>query len=852
MSEYTPLMQQFLELKKQHPDKILFFRLGDFYEMFFDDAKLSSRELEITLTSRDGGNGQRVDMCGVPHHSARTYILRLIEKGYKIAIAEQVEDPKQAKGLVKREVVKIITPGTITDPDFIKPEQNNFLVAISTRDERYGLAAIDALTGDFIVTELNSLTETLDEITRLGAKEIVIPDDLTLNAPKEILLTRHNKRFFRLDLAEEILLRHFKVKSLKGFGCDNLLLAKSAAGGLLNYLENAQKSDLNHVTGLRTYQLEKQMLIDSTARRNLEISARLQDGSKEGTLLSILDSTETAMGSRLLKRWLEQPLMDISEIEERQEAIEELTHDSLLRANLTDKLKDIYDLERLSGKLAYSSANARDLLALAQSLSVLPDIKNLLSGRKSLSLEIQPLPELVSLIRSAFVMDPPLTVTEGGIIRQGYNAEVDELRSMTHNVQQWLAQLEANERNKTGIKNLKIGFNRVFGYYIEITKSNLKSVPEEYIRKQTLVGSERFITPELKEQEEKILHAEEKLKAIEHSLFEEIRDKAKEEIEKIQTTAQSIAKLDVYLSLAKIALKNDYVRPKVDDGDTIYIEAGKHPVLDVTLGSSFIPNDTILDQTGQRLLLITGPNMAGKSTYMRQVALITIMAQIGSFVPAKKAQIGLVDRIFTRIGAADDLASGQSTFMVEMTEVANILHNATPKSLVLLDEVGRGTNTFDGISIAWAVVEYLHNHKRLGCKTLFATHYHELTQLEEQLAGVKNYSVKVDDDGNRVVFLHKIERGFSNRSYGIHVAKLAGIPESLNKRAREILATLEDNTSLKQLSFFSTEVAVAEEVEDYGILEEIEEIDINELTPLEALFQISNWQKRMRNGGENH
>jgi DNA mismatch repair protein MutS len=853
LSGLTPMLRQFYQIKMQYPDCILFFRLGDFYEMFGDDAEVASKVLEITLTSRDAGSQGKIPMCGVPYHAVEGYLLTLVENGYKVAICEQVEDPKLAKGVVKREVTRVVTPGTITLPQALDEKSNNYVACIFGHGDAFGIAYADVSTGDFKATEIRgelAEAKARDELIRLNPKEVIYPENLLAQSILDILVTlrvSHEAReesAFQSKLCYRNLTRHLGTTTLAGFGLKNKPYAVSAAGALFEYLKETQKISLEHIRDIQAYSLNDYMVLDSYTQRNLEILTTLRENKKQGSLLGVLDKTVTAMGGRLLRRYLAQPLIDIQEIEKRSNRVECLFNEDLLRTQLRDSLEKVYDLERLASKLAYQTANARDLVALRDSFRELPGIKDLICQKDALQdlSKLDCLEDLEEVITDAIVDDPPFLLTEGGLIQKGYNKELDELRDIARGGKEWIANLQKKERERTGVKSLKVGFNKVFGYYIEVSNANLNLVPEDYQRKQTLANSERFITPELKEYEAKVLGAEEKINSIEYDLFCQTRDRLKDSIGRIQQTAHLIAELDVYASLAEVAKQKNYVKPLVNTGTSIEIKEGRHPVVEEYLPiGEFVPNDTFLNLKESRIAILTGPNMSGKSTYMRQVALIVLMAQIGSFVPAESATVGIVDRIFTRVGASDDLASGQSTFMVEMTEVANILNNATEKSLVILDEVGRGTATFDGLSIAWAVTEYLHDH--IGSKAIFATHYHELTELEEKLEGVFNLQVAVQHSGKQIFFLRKIIPGGSDRSYGIDVARLAGLPEELLKRAREVLYDLEkgskkQETKINQLSLFQTQ-------ED-PLREELREIDVNNLTPLEALNVLSKLVKEAK------
>jgi DNA mismatch repair protein MutS len=798
MPELTPMARQYQEIKALHQDAILFFRLGDFYEMFYDDAELASRELDLTLTGR-GKDGNRMPMCGVPYHAAEAYIAKLIEKGYKVAICEQVEDPKLAKGLVKRDIIRIVTPGTVLEASMLSDKTNNYLMAVNHEKGTFGLAYIDATTGEFKLSDFDSVDGLVDEVKRISPAEIIISDLFPPEPRRLVAGSRQLAEFkdtYDNDTAVEKLLEHFKVKSLESFGLEGKEAALGAAAAILDYLKETQKTTLGHINTLKLYHTEDYMFIDAVTRRNLELTQTARDKSLRGSLLWVLDRTRTPMGSRLLKQWLLQPLLDAKQIEKRLAAVDELFNNGLLRSELGEGLKKVFDIERLTGKVATQSANARDLTALKESLTQMPRIIGLLKDCKT---ELLKGPrssfagsfsqEIVDLISQAIVDEPPFVIKEGGLIKSGFNAELDELKKATGGGKQWIAELEAQERKRTGIKSLKVGFTRVFGYFIEVTNTNAEQVPPEYIRKQTLVNAERFITPGLKEKESLILNADERMKELEYQLLCGVRQQVAGFTKQLQSAAATLAQTDVLLSLAEAAVENRYCRPKLRmTNDELRITEGRHPVVEKTLGEfQFVPNDVILDDK-QDFLLITGPNMGGKSTYMRQAALICLMAQIGSFVPAKAAELSLIDRIFTRIGAMDDIYSGQSTFMVEMTETANILNNATAKSLIILDEIGRGTATFDGMSIAAAVAEYIHT--KIKAKTLFATHYHEITQLADKHSGMKNINVTVREEGDKITFLHKIAGGPADRSYGIQVAKLAGLPEEVVRRSKEIYNTL--------------------------------------------------------------
>ncbi|MDD5593115.1 MAG: DNA mismatch repair protein MutS [Candidatus Margulisbacteria bacterium] len=795
MADLTPMARQYQEIKALHKDAILFFRLGDFYEMFYDDAELASRELDLTLTGR-GKDDNRMPMCGIPYHAAEGYIAKLIEKGYKVAICEQVEDPKLAKGLVKRDIIRIVTPGTVLESSMLSDKTNNYLMAVNHEKGSFGMAFVDASTGEFKLTDFDSLEKLTDEIKRIMPAEIIV-SDVFPEEPRRLVAGSSFKDIYDNETAIEKLLEHLKVKSLESFGLTGKEVALGAAAAILDYLKETQKTTLGHINALKPYHTEDYMFIDAVTRRNLELTQTARDKSFRGSLIWVLDRTKTSMGSRLLKQWLLQPLLSVPNIEQRLDAVDELFNNGLLRSELGEGLKKVFDIERLTGKVATQSANARDLVSLKESLRQLPRIVTLLDDSKS---ELLKEPrrsvagsfnqEIIELISKAIVEDPPFVIKEGGLIKSGFNAELDELKKATGGGRQWIAELEASERKRTGIKSLKVGFTRVFGYFIEVTNSNADQVPPDYIRKQTLVNAERFITPELKEKESLILNADERMKELEYQILCDVRQQVSAYTKQLQAAAATIAQTDVLLSLAEVAVENHYCQPKlrITNGE-LRIKDGRHPVVEKTLGEfQFVPNDVELDDK-QTFLLITGPNMGGKSTYMRQAALICLMAQIGSFVPAKSAELCLIDRIFTRIGAMDDIYSGQSTFMVEMIETANILNNATENSLIILDEIGRGTATFDGMSIAAAVAEYIHT--KLKAKTLFATHYHEITQLADKHPGMKNINVTVKEEGDKITFLHKIADGPADRSYGIQVAKLAGLPEEVVKRSKDIYNTLE-------------------------------------------------------------
>ena len=859
MAEFSPMMKHYLQMKEEYSDCIVFYRLGDFYEMFFDDAKTASRELELTLTGKDCGQEERAPMCGIPFHAAESYIARLIEKGYKVAICEQLEDPKTAKGIVKRDVIRVVTPGTVIESNMLDEKKNNYIMSIYKKGIYFGLAVCDVTTGEFLSTKIednNNFALLLDEISKYNPAEIIV-NKMLFNCKEEIdeiklrfkaYINCFDEEMFNKDAECLIESYNFIDDSEKKIeDINERSLQIPAINGLLDYLNQTQKIKLEHINIIKMYSTSKYMSLNITSRRNLELTEKMNNKGKKGTLLWVLDKTYTSMGGRLLRKWINEPLIDVIEINKRLNAVEELKDNLIFRGDITDCLKRIYDIERLVGKIAYGNTNARDMISLKNSLKQLPYLKNILGTSKSellqnLYINLDELTDIHDLIEKAIVEDPPIAITEGGIIKLGYNEEVDELKNATTQGKNWLIELEAKEKEETGIKNLKVGFNKVFGYYFEVTKSYLNQVPDRYIRKQTLANCERYITEELNDLESKILGAEGKVVDLEYKLFIEIRSKIAVNIERLQKASNIVSVLDVLTSFAIIAEDLNYTKPEVNDEEIIDIQGGRHPVIEKMLPEgNFIDNDTYLDNATDRLSIITGPNMAGKSTYMRQVALITLMAQIGSFVPANSAKIGVVDKIFTRVGASDDLSMGQSTFMVEMMEVAEILREATEKSLVILDEIGRGTSTYDGLSIAWAVVEYIANKEKCGAKTLFATHYHELTELEAQIEGVKNYSIAVKEKGEDVIFLRKIVKGGTDESYGVHVARLAGVPKEVTKRANEILRGLERKSVLgkKNLEKENKKVATGQlDMYNYKLAElahEIDKINLNELTPIDAL-----------------
>ena len=881
MAKLSPMMVEYKKTKEQYPDCILFYRLGDFYEMFFEDAVTVSRELSLTLTGKECGLEERAPMCGVPYHAVESYLTKLVQKGYKVAIAEQMEDPKLAKGLVRREVIRVVTPGTLTSSQALDETKNNFLMGIVYLGDCFGIASCDITTGDFFVTEVQSERELLDELAHFTPSEIVCNQAFFMSGIDmdelknrcQAYISALDPRFFSDDGCRRILKEHYRVASLDGLGLGDCPTGVIAAGAVMQYMYETQKSDLSHITSITPYSTGQYMVLDVSTRRNLELLETLREKQKRGTLLWVLDKTRTAMGARLLRSFIEQPLIRKEAILDRQNGVEELNLNYISREEIREYLNSIYDLERLIGRISYKTANARDLLSFKSSLDMLPYIRDLLREFTSPVLaqiceDLDPLEDLRDLIASSIVDEPPLSVREGNMIREGFNGEADRLRNAKTEGKTWLAELEARERDKTGIKNLKIKFNKVFGYYFEVTNSFKDLVPEYFVRKQTLVNAERFTTPELKELEDVILGAEDKLISLEYDLFCQVRDQVASQVVRIQKTAKAIASIDVFTSLSLVATRNNYVKPKINEKGVIQIKNGRHPVVELMLRDDlFVANDTCLDNGKNRISIITGPNMAGKSTYMRQTALIVLMAQIGSFVPADEANIGICDRIFTRVGASDDLASGQSTFMVEMTEVANILRNATKNSLLILDEIGRGTSTFDGLAIAWAVVEYICNTKVLGAKTLFATHYHELTELEGTLSGVNNYCIAVKEQGDDIVFLRKIVKGGADKSYGIQVAKLAGVPEPVIRRAKELVEELAsaditarakeiaemntapgghkpvpkpDDVELAQLTLFDT-------VREDDIIKEIGEMELGTMTPIDALNTLYRLQTRLKN-----
>ncbi len=867
MAEYTPMMQEYLKTKEEYKDCILFYRLGDFYEMFFDDATLASKELELTLTGKACGMEEKAPMCGVPFHAADSYINRLVSKGYRVAICEQVEDPKEAKGLVKREVIRVVTPGTNMDQMALDESSNNYIISLYFNKGIYGISCCDITTADFLLTEATDTKKVIDELYKYNPSEIIyskslMESDIELNGIADKLscaLSFIDDSNFEESLTIKTLLTHFKVHSLEGLGLIDFPIGRVAAGALLLYLKDTQKSDLSHLTHLTPYTDGKYMLLDSATRRNLELTETIRDKQKRGSLLWVLDKTKTAMGARQLKKYIEQPLLSVDEIIKRQDAIEDMLSSVIDTEEIREYLLKIYDLERLITKITYQSANPRDLIAFKISLERLPDIKYILSHfesrlLKELNSKIEDLQDLYKLIDNAILEEPPISSRDGDIIKEGFNEEIDKLRKAKTQGKQWLADLEAKERETTGIKNLKVKYNKVFGFYLEVTNSYKDLVPDYYVRKQTLANAERYYTPELKELEDSILGAEDRLNLLEYEHFKKVRETIASKVNAIQSTASAIAQVDALASLATVARNNNYVRPVINNRGALDIQDGRHPVVEkLTANDQFIANDCYLDESTNTIAIITGPNMAGKSTYMRQVALIVLMAQIGSFVPAASARVGVCDRIFTRVGASDDLSTGQSTFMVEMNEVANILNNATSRSLLILDEIGRGTSTYDGLSIAWAVVEYI--SEKIGAKTLFATHYHELTELEGQISGVHNYCIAVSENGEDIVFLRKIIPGGADQSYGIQVARLAGLPEDLLKRARVIVNSLNES----DIAAVSDKITMQEKLEaklkdiqsekisayDNEILTTIKSMDITKITPLEAINMLYDFHEKV-------
>ncbi|PLX91613.1 MAG: DNA mismatch repair protein MutS [Desulfuromonas sp.] len=870
MANPTPMMRQYLEIKSQYPDAILFFRLGDFYEMFLDDAVTASRVLDITLTSRNKNSDDEVPLCGVPFHSAQPYIAKLVANGHKVAVCEQVEDPKSVKGIVKREVVRVVTPGMILESDMLTPDENNYLLVIASHQEQYGVAVVDISTGEFRVTTASGTSDLSREIASTQPREIILcePDREPLS--QALAASFHEKMVnalpewvFELEEARQKLQRFFHCDTLDGFGCQDLPAAICAAGAALHYVQETQKSTVEHIRTLQTYHVQDYMVLDESTRRNLELTATLIDGKRAGSLLGALDRTVTAMGGRKLRQWINQPLIDCDAIVRRHQLVSELVDSPLLRDDLHQCLDDVYDLERLSARISMASANAKDLVALRHSLEQLPAIIDQMAELTSemgqgLRVQIDPLEDVLALIQNAIADNPPFVLRDGGLMRDGYHEELDELRLISREGKGWIARLEKTERDRTGISTLKVRFNKVFGYYIDIPKTQISKVPECYERKQTLANSERYFTPELKEYEDKVLGAEERLVALEYDLFQQVRRQVAAEGARIQQTAEALAQLDVVVCFAQVAHERNYVQPVMNQGTILTIDEGRHPVIEcMNLGERFIPNDVHLDTENDQLLIITGPNMAGKSTFMRQVALITLMAQIGSLVPARSATIGVVDRIFTRVGASDNLARGQSTFMVEMSETANILNHATARSLIILDEIGRGTSTFDGVSIAWAVAEYLHDNNEVAAKTLFATHYHELTDLVITRERIANFNIAVREWNDQIVFLRKIVAGGASHSYGIQVARLAGLPEAVINRAKEVLANLEGGEFSSQgeprLARHRNSVPAQPQTSQMSLFNGsddplrqcLRDVDVNTISPLEALNLIDELKRML-------
>ncbi|MBQ4341754.1 MAG: DNA mismatch repair protein MutS [Clostridia bacterium] len=857
MASLTPMMRQYLELKEKYSDCLLFFRLGDFYEMFFEDALTASRELEIVLTGRDCGLAERAPMCGVPYHSVNSYINRLIDKGYKVAICEQLEDPALAKGLVERDVIRVITPGTVIEEQMLPENANNYICAILASNGAFELSWCDVSTGDLYASELTgdkAAGELCDQLARIQPRE-VIANEFFASLPafkaaaSRYYIEKKEQKYFDAERGQWTLTEHFGVVTLAGFGITDRSMTAACVGALMRYLEETQKNALSHIKKISVQTTSEFMGLDAATRRNLELTAPLRyDGSRRHTLIGVLDKTVTSMGARRLKAWVDQPLQSIDAIEARLDAVDKLVSSPRGMDALKNALDGVYDIERLTSRIAYGTVNARDCDALRKSLSRIPAIYaalGALSGSEKLRTaadKLDPMDDIKSLLDSAIVDDPPLSVKEGGIIKQGFNPEIDELRALSHGGRSMLAKLEASERERTGIKNLKVGYNRVFGYYIEVTNSNKALVPLEYQRKQTLANAERYVTQELKNLEERILGAEEKSIAKEYAQFAAIRETLLSCLDRLKEDAGLVAELDCLLSLALAAKAYGYCRPRVTASGKLKITDGRHPIVERSMKEEFVPNSTELDDRDERVVILTGPNMAGKSTYMRQVALIVLMAHIGSFVPAKAASVPLTDRIFTRVGASDSLSTGQSTFMVEMTEMANILNNATRRSLLIIDEIGRGTSTFDGLSIAWAVVEHIADRRKCGAKTLFATHYHELTELEGKLEGVKNYRITVKEHGDDIIFLRRIVAGGADKSFGIQVARLAGLPYGLIERAKEILAQLEDsdinNAAARVKKAVSEQVSLLGSTDGEDILDELRQLDVNTLTPMEALGKL--------------
>ena len=876
MAALTPMMQQYVEVKEKYKDCILFYRIGDFYEMFFEDAITASKVLEITLTGKDCGQEERAPMCGVPYHACDVYLNKLIENGFKVAICEQVEDPKLAKGLVKRDVIRVVTPGTNMSQAILDENTNNYLMSIYLSKDMSGVSVVDITTGEFKTCRISSIAKLADEINKYSPSEIIGNDDF-LNAPldfeymkdrQKIAISKTPEHYFNQSICEDVISRQLGTNNMAGLGLSDMPESIYSTGALLQYLHETQKNSLEHINKLEIYSIDDYMIIDSSTRRNLELTETLRDKNKKGSLLWVLDKTKTAMGARLLKNYIEQPLIMEDEINNRLDAIEAFNNDVITRDEIREYLNPIYDMERLMTRISLRTANPRDLIAFKSSLKLLPFIKRLVAAFdttlfKKMYEDLDELTDLYELLESSINEDPPILIREGGIFKDGYLNDIDVLKNAKTDGKTWLADLEAREREKTGIKNLKVKYNKVFGYYFEVTNSFKSLVPEYFIRKQTLANAERYTSKELDELAGTIIGSEDKLTALEYQEYVKLRDRLAGELVRVQKTAHCIAVLDVMASLSYVAVANNYIRPEISTDGVIDIKDGRHPVVEkMTANDMFIANDTYLNNLESRISIITGPNMAGKSTYMRQTALNVLMAQIGSFVPASHAHIGICDRIFTRVGASDDLASGQSTFMVEMSEVANILRNATKNSLLILDEIGRGTSTYDGLSIAWAVVEYISNSELLGAKTLFATHYHELTELEGKLSSVNNYCIAVKEDGDDIVFLRKIIKGGADRSYGIQVAKLAGVPDIVIKRANEICNTLIDadiNTKIKDIKVrndFSDskskknnkadgQMSLFADFNESAIIQEIKTADLGNMTPMKALLYLNELQERL-------
>lgn len=857
----TPMMEQYFRIKEGYRDCLLLYRMGDFYEMFGEDAVIGSKELEITLTSREKGKKERIPLCGVPWHALESYLPKLVAKGYKVAICEQLEDPRHAKGLVERDVVRIVTPGTVLEGTVLESGSNSYLMAISAADGAYGLAFADISTGEFIATEIegeDARSRVLAEFVQKAPKEVLHPpgfDDPLLTKEFSLsgaCLTPVDEAAFIRESAESAIKRHLRVSTIDGLGLRDKPLATSSAGAILRYLESTQKRSLSFLSRPRFFSASDKLVLDQTTLRNLEVLRNVRDGGQQSTLLSVLDRTLTPMGARMLKSWITEPLMSVPEIERRLDAVEELVGKTVERAFIASALSQVRDLERLIAKVSYGSANARDLVAVRPCLERVPELRKTAQAMESellvrLASSMEDVSDVVDLIGRALVDDPPVPIKEGGLIRDGFDNTLDELRSSTRDGQRWIAGLEESERRRTGIKNLKVGFNNVFGYYIEVSKSFLKQVPPDYERKQTVANGERFVTPELKERERAILTAQERSCALEHEIFLRVRDQVGQRGDAIREISRAMAAIDVLRSFAEVAVSSGYCRPRVDESDTIMIKDGRHPVVEKALSGAFVPNDVHLDTNLNRFVILTGPNMAGKSTYLRQIADIVIMAQAGSFVPASEARIGLVDRIFTRVGAFDDLSRGQSTFMVEMTELANILNSASRRSLILLDEVGRGTSTFDGLAIAWAVSEYLYDHSKVGARSLFATHYHQLTELADSLEGVKNLAMAVKEEGSEVVFLRKVVQGKANKSYGIQVAKLAGIPHEVIDRAGQVLERIEEENVLEvKAGRRSHRQALLLTPENKSAVEdELRKLDLSKMSPMEAYLKLVELKKRL-------